>query len=232
MYCKYCGTAVAEDTAFCTACGKAVNVPSASPSAAVSSQPPTHPVAAMPEMLPATVLPAAASIPSPAAAALVLPGPYAGFWLRLVAYLIDSAILTIAFGAIVTILMVTVGLSFFRGLLPPMPMPGQVPNPMFPAAILGVFLLLLPVVIVATWLYFASMESSRHQGTLGKMALGLFVTDLLGRRISFGRATGRFFAKIITGLIPFFIGYIMAGFTEKKQALHDMIASCLVLKKA
>jgi uncharacterized RDD family membrane protein YckC len=75
------------------------------------------------------------------------------------------------------------------------------------------------------------MESSAHQGTLGKIALGLFVTDLQGRRISFGRASGRFFAKIITGLIPFFIGYIMAGFTEKRQALHDMIAGCLVLKK-
>jgi uncharacterized RDD family membrane protein YckC len=61
--------------------------------------------------------------------------------------------------------------------------------------------------------------------------LGLFVTDLQGRRVSFARATGRFFSKIITGLIPFFIGYIMAGFTEKRQALHDMIAGCLVLKK-
>jgi uncharacterized RDD family membrane protein YckC len=57
------------------------------------------------------------------------------------------------------------------------------------------------------------------------------VTDLQGRRITFARASGRFFAKIITGLIPLGIGYIMAGFTEKKQALHDMIASCLVLRK-
>jgi uncharacterized RDD family membrane protein YckC len=75
------------------------------------------------------------------------------------------------------------------------------------------------------------MEASARQGTLGKIALGLFVTDLEGRRITFARATGRFFAKIVTGLIPFFIGYIMAGFTEKRQALHDMIAGCLVLKK-
>ncbi len=75
------------------------------------------------------------------------------------------------------------------------------------------------------------MESSSYQGTLGKMALGLIVTDLQGRRVTFGRASGRFFAKIITGLIPFALGYIMAGFTEKKQALHDMIASCLVLRK-
>jgi uncharacterized RDD family membrane protein YckC len=75
------------------------------------------------------------------------------------------------------------------------------------------------------------MESSVHQGTLGKMALGLTVTDMQGRRVSFGRATGRYFAKMITGMIPLAIGYIMAGFTEKKQALHDMIASCLVLRK-
>jgi uncharacterized RDD family membrane protein YckC len=102
---------------------------------------------------------------------------------------------------------------------------------MFPAAMLGVIFVLLPITVVVTWLYFASMESSERQGTLGKMALGLFVTDMHGKRISFARASGRFFAKFITGLIPFFIGYIMAGFTEKKQALHDMIAGCLVLKK-
>jgi len=64
------------------------------------------------------------------------------------------------------------------------------------------------------------------------MALGLVVTDMNGLRISFARASGRFFAKIITGLVPLYIGYIMAGFTEKKQALHDMIASCLVLRRA
>jgi uncharacterized RDD family membrane protein YckC len=60
--------------------------------------------------------------------------------------------------------------------------------------------------------------------------LNMAVTDLNGNRISFGRASGRFFAKMISGLIPFGIGYIMAGFTEKKQALHDMVASCLVLR--
>jgi uncharacterized RDD family membrane protein YckC len=54
---------------------------------------------------------------------------------------------------------------------------------------------------------------------------------MTGQPISFGRASGRYFSKIITGMIPLFIGYIMAGFTEKKQAIHDMIASCLVLRK-
>jgi uncharacterized RDD family membrane protein YckC len=57
------------------------------------------------------------------------------------------------------------------------------------------------------------------------------VTDGAANRVSFGRASGRFFAKIISGLIPLGIGYIMAGFTERKQALHDMIAGCLVLRR-
>jgi len=60
--------------------------------------------------------------------------------------------------------------------------------------------------------------------------MNVVVTDLQGNRISFARASGRFFAKLISGLIPFAIGYILAGITEKKQALHDMIAGCLVLR--
>ncbi len=83
---------------------------------------------------------------------------------------------------------------------------------------------------VASWLYYALMESSERQATLGKQLLNIMVTDISGNRITFGRATGRHFAKIISGL-TLSIGYIMAGFTEKKQALHDMIADCLVLKK-
>jgi uncharacterized RDD family membrane protein YckC len=65
---------------------------------------------------------------------------------------------------------------------------------------------------------------------LGKKALGLEVTDLQGRRISFARATGRFFGRIISGLI-LAIGFIMAGFTERKQALHDILAGCLVIRR-
>ncbi|MER3416968.1 MAG: hypothetical protein C4297_12250 [Gemmataceae bacterium] len=74
------------------------------------------------------------------------------------------------------------------------------------------------------------MESSRTQATLGKMALGITVTDLEGNRIGFGKATGRFFGKIISALI-FYIGFVMAAFTEKKQGLHDMMAGCLVVNK-
>ena len=87
-----------------------------------------------------------------------------------------------------------------------------------------------PVLIVTGWLYFALMESSAKQATLGKMALGIVVTDMGGKRLSFGRATGRFFGRIISGLI-LGIGYLMIAFTEKKQGLHDMIANTLVINK-
>jgi len=81
-----------------------------------------------------------------------------------------------------------------------------------------------------SWIYYATMESSFKQATVGKMALGLIVTDMSGIRISFWRASGRFFGKILSSLI-LMIGFIMPLFTKKKQALHDMIAECLVVSK-
>jgi len=84
--------------------------------------------------------------------------------------------------------------------------------------------------IFIVWIYYAGMESSSKQATLGKLACGLIVTDLNSRRISFLRATARHFGKIISSTI-LFIGFIMAGFTVKKQAFHDMIAGCFVIIK-
>ncbi|HLJ53688.1 MAG TPA: RDD family protein [Chthonomonadaceae bacterium] len=83
---------------------------------------------------------------------------------------------------------------------------------------------------VAQWLYFAGFESSVKQATPGKMALNIMVTDLDGNRIGFGRATGRYFGKIVSSII-LLIGYFMAAFTEKKQALHDMMAGTLVVRR-
>lgn len=82
--------------------------------------------------------------------------------------------------------------------------------------------------VFGAWLYFTLMESSKYQATLGKMALGIRVTDLSGSRASWGRVNGRYFASILSGMI-LGIGFIMAGITQKKQALHDMIAGTLVL---
>lgn len=86
------------------------------------------------------------------------------------------------------------------------------------------------VSFLINWLYFALLESSPRQATFGKQALGLYVTDTEGRRITFIKATLRYFGKVISSL-TIGIGYIMAAFTARKQALHDIIASTLVLRK-
>jgi uncharacterized RDD family membrane protein YckC len=83
--------------------------------------------------------------------------------------------------------------------------------------------------IVLSWLYFAILESSARGATVGKMALGLRVIDVSGGRLSFLQATGRFFGKFVSGAI-LAIGYIMAAFTARKQALHDIMAGTLVVR--
>lgn len=77
--------------------------------------------------------------------------------------------------------------------------------------------------------YFAGMESSESQATIGKKAMGLIVTDLDGNRISIGKAILRYLAKILSGCL-LLIGYIMILFTEKKQGLHDIIAGTVVVR--
>jgi uncharacterized RDD family membrane protein YckC len=86
------------------------------------------------------------------------------------------------------------------------------------------------VTALVGWAYFAGMESSERQATIGKGAMGIVVVGYDGQRISFLRATGRYFAKILSALI-LMIGYIMAAFTARKQALHDMLASTLVINR-
>jgi len=143
---------------------------------------------------------------------------YAGFWLRFVAVLIDGLVVGVISGTIGGIVGgIYGGAAGASGAS----MDSITKN----AGGLGG-----GIGIVAQWLYFALMESSSTQGTLGKMALGLKVTDLDGYSISFGQATGRYFGKIISSLFCC-IGFFMAGFTEKKQALHDMMAGCLVVRK-
>ncbi len=211
MFCSKCGTNVTDGAAFCSACGQ--------PTTAVASNgtAPTRPTSGLP---PANVAPAPAFAP-------ILPSPYAGFWLRVVAHLIDDLLIGIGIGILLLIGMAMIGVESLRTMFEGMK--GE--NPALPAALISALVSVSLAAILLAWIYNAAMESSRHQGTLGKMALGLIVTDLQGRPIGFGLASGRYFAKIITGLIPLGIGYAMAGFTEKKQALHDMIASCLVLRR-
>ena len=148
---------------------------------------------------------------------------YGGFWERFAAAFIDGIIVWIAMKIISLALFTTPQLDI-----------NESENPGEIWSALGQFYLeMVPSMIVSlviNWLYFAYMESSENQATIGKMALNLKVTDLRGERISFGRATGRFFSKYVSSL-TLLIGYIMAAFTERKQALHDMIAGTLVMKK-
>lgn len=82
--------------------------------------------------------------------------------------------------------------------------------------------------LLMNWLYFAGMESSQRQATWGKIIAGIFVTDVNGHKLSFIRATGRYFGKYVSGIIVG-VGFLMICFTKKKQALHDILAGSLVV---
>lgn len=133
---------------------------------------------------------------------------YGGFWIRLVAYIIDAILISVVLGVVTSIF----GVRYMD-----MDDMSQI-DP-------TVNLLSLAV----AWLYFALMESSERGATVGKMAMGLRVVTNDGKRLSFMNATGRYFAKILSAII-FCIGYIMIAFTDRKRGLHDMIASTLVIK--
>lgn len=148
---------------------------------------------------------------APVAAPVVPQFPYAGFWLRFWAYLIDCLIL----GLLPVLISLIIAPLFFTGAAA--------------LALLGIWIFIVPVLLAEGWLYYALMESSSYQATLGKRTLGLKVTGMSGERITFGTATIRYFSKILSGLM-LHIGFIMAAFTEKNQALHDIIASCLVIR--
>ena len=100
-------------------------------------------------------------------------------------------------------------------------------NAMPAAAKAMVLMLWLFVAVIAPWLYTALQESAPAQASLGKRLLGVQVADLRGRRISFGRASVRYLARLLP---TFGIGYLMALFTARKQALHDIIAGCVVIR--
>lgn len=232
MFCSKCGASVPAGATFCSNCGQPVagySVGQANPgepdepavATPVSTSSPADTYAATPSPPVQTWQPPVAIQPTSTVG-------YAGFWLRFVAAIIDGLILL----AVRKILFLPFGIrtgmgmgmgGIFRGGRQPQDLSALMP-------MLGLMFRIAIISALIQWLYFSLMESSVWQATLGKKALGLTVTDLEGRRISFGRATGRYFAKILSTL-TIGIGYLMAGFTAKKQALHDMIAGTLVLRK-
>jgi uncharacterized RDD family membrane protein YckC len=201
LYCNKCGAPNSVEAQFCSRCGGALNpVPAAQSSAA--------------SVIAAAAAPVAAGPYTPVRAAVGF--GYGGFWIRVVALIIDAIVVR----AVAWPLSMVFGLGGLAGMM------GG-----FPHGVLGLHLFgsgaVLTLVIFGSWLYEAFMLSSPYQATLGKMIFGMKVTDLYGNRISFARATGRHFAKWLSGMI-LGIGYIMVGFTERKQGLHDMLAGTLV----
>jgi uncharacterized RDD family membrane protein YckC len=127
---------------------------------------------------------------------------YAGFWIRFGAYLIDVIILSVV--------NVLVSYVFFGGY--------SATEPNYTS---------MPFMFIFGVLYSVLMESSTRQATLGKMAVGIKVGNENGEQISFVNALGRHFGKILSTII-LFIGFMMAGWDSKKQALHDKLANTYV----
>lgn len=135
---------------------------------------------------------------------------FAGFWIRVVAMIIDCLVLIIPASVLAFALR---GLAALDG-----------------GESLTSILLETVVLTLGWWLYFSLCHSSAWQATVGKKALGLMVVSDEGKRLSFGHATGRYFASIISSL-TLMIGYMMAGWTKRKRSLHDIIASTYVVKR-
>ena len=231
MFCTRCGSALPENAGFCPRCG--APAPSGAPVAAMGPAP----VSDDPRV---SSTPGLAGPPPPstgaadrgvselppigtyARPAVVVPwiAPYAGFWRRFVAVVIDGLILTFFMFPINLMLRVPI-----FGIL-------NQDEPSFDdiLTLMRVSMASVAIGTLINWIYSATLESSKLQATLGKMALNIKVTDIEGRRISFARATGRFFGKLLSKLI-LFIGYLVQPFTARRQALHDMLAGTLVVRR-
>jgi uncharacterized RDD family membrane protein YckC len=142
---------------------------------------------------------------------------YAGFWTRLLAWLIDAAILGTG-GAMISSLIggLVGGALMVTG--------DDITKIIFVNVIIG-----FVIGFILDWLYHTIGESSARRTTIGKKALGLIVVNTNGSRMSFLRANGRYWGKILSGLL-IGIGYLMVGFTARKQGLHDMMAGTIVIR--
>jgi len=206
IFCNKCGAPNAATAQFCGRCGAGLVPAAASTSGATPAAPPAP----------------AAGYAQPSYPVAPAGNRYGGFWIRVLASIIDGIIVRVVVHPIAAVFGIGLaaswaGIGRHHGLL-------ALPFLIFGGGVLGV------LVVGASWLYEALMVSSSYQATLGKMIFGMKVTDLHGNRLSFAHATGRYFAKWISTL-TLGIGYIMVGFTERKQGLHDMIAGTLVPRR-
>jgi|JI10StandDraft_1071094.scaffolds.fasta_scaffold124152_3 uncharacterized RDD family membrane protein YckC len=144
---------------------------------------------------------------------------YAGFWRRLTAAILDQVVLAVARAFIYGILGLILYASIYLFEIKE--------NHILIYAVFGGCIFLMNIWL--TWIYFALMESSSLQGTLGKLALGVRVFHNTDQRaLTFEEATKRYFAKILSRW-TLLIGYILCAFSSKKQALHDFIGNSVLV---
>jgi len=199
LTCEKCGAEIPDGTSYCQRCGTPVSVAQLGAVSVPLNAAAATEISAAPEI-------------SAQPARLML----AGFWRRAVAYLLDTIIISLAFGFVA---------SFYPSVF--LKFPDATPSltslpQLTPAG--------WAITITATWVYYSLFEASAWHATLGKRVMGLYVADMSGRPLNLGRAAARNGAKLISSL-TFLVGYLVAGFTEKKQALHDLLTSCLVLRR-
>ena len=225
MFCARCGNPIPEGAAFCPNCGAPVAQrgdlaplgPGATPPGPVgpSADPPTFAAAAGTAAAGTAAAGTATAAPVEGVAAKER---YGGFWRRVLAFIVDGLIL----GAVMLPFGIGFGLAHLAAIMNSEEVNGDTIMSMIAASLLAWF-----VRVIASWLYGAGFESSRFQATPGKMMVGVRVTDLSGKRITFARATGRQFGKWLSGL-TLCIGYLLVAFSDRKQGLHDLIAGTLV----
>lgn len=227
-FCSQCGAALSAGAKFCEQCGTAIaGLPAAAPAQVAAPTPaPVAPVQAPP--------PVSAPMPVPAPAPwAATPAPQASPWAS--SPQVESAPsaegasyagIVQRFGALLVDGFLLGGLWWLAG--------GLIMRPLYTwlwrmgfSPTTGMY----AISILAGWLYFAALESSPRQGTIGKMICKIRVVDVQGRRISFGKATARYFAKILSAL-PLGLGFLAAAFSQTKQAWHDKLSGCLVIRNS
>lgn len=154
---------------------------------------------------------------------------YAAFWKRVVAFVIDLVIVVTLFSLLIYTVNTLLALPVEYASILETGFPLKI-TPYIEKHFLGIVILYSLLKLAVVFPYFTLLESSRLQGTVGKLLCGIKIIDLSGKRISFLRATGRFSGRILSGQI-LLIGYLMAVFTKRKQALHDLLAGTLVVNK-
>jgi len=153
---------------------------------------------------------------------------YGGFWLRFIAYILDTIIIGMVEWLLILPILAVLGMHM--ALADNLEHLDKADPAMIVVAALSAGSGLYLSALLVTWLYFSLFQSGPRQATPGKMIFGLVVIDSNGARLSFARASLRYFSKFLSSAV-LMIGYIIAGFNPKKQALHDMIANTFVVKK-